>query len=198
MFYWTPLNCDEASLGKTIALVKITNWNERLWHRFTAVFHVCAHLKEADLKAVVESNLFTGCTLAFHPKASGRHTGSSLGLRIDGSSAADINLITSYNLPKLHINTFSQLLEMESRKCHPEFSLHWSNSTECCSTQFLPVWAKLCWNSRFGCGTLIPLCWHSSDLQGAGGGASPGACQRISWLSLHGHGSSKMKTNINS
>lgn len=73
------------------------------------MFHVCARLKEADLKALVESNLFTRCAPAFHPKASGRHTGSSLGLRIHGNSVADINLITFCIkfLPKLHINTQS-------------------------------------------------------------------------------------------
>lgn len=96
-----------------------------MWHRFTAVLHVHAHLKEVDLKAVVESNLFTSCTLAFHPKASVRHASSSLGLRMYGNSVASIYLITSNIkfLPKLHIKTYSQVVETECRKCHPELSL---------------------------------------------------------------------------
>lgn len=60
------------------------------------MFHVHAHLKEADLKAVVESNLFTRGTLAFHPEVSGSHAGSSLGFRIYGNSVANIYLITSH------------------------------------------------------------------------------------------------------
>ena len=89
------------------------------------MFHVQPHLKEADLKVVVESNLFTRGTLAFHPEASERHAGSSLGFRIYGNSVANIYLINSHIkfLPKLHINTYSQLVETEGRKCHPEFSL---------------------------------------------------------------------------
>jgi len=89
------------------------------------VFHIHVHLKEADLKDAVESNLFTRCTLAFYPEASGRHAGSSLGFRIYSNSVANIHLMTSHIkfLPKLHINTYSQLVETESRKCQPEFSL---------------------------------------------------------------------------
>lgn len=151
---------------------------------------------------MVESNLFTRCTLAFYPKASGRHTGSSLGLRIYGNSVADIYLITSRIkfLPKFPINTYSQLVEMESRKCHPEFPLHWSNSTKCCSTQF-----PLCKQNSVGISeldvpkaTLITLGWHSTDLQCAEANSSPGPSQRVSWLSLHWHGSPQRKTKINS
>lgn len=77
--------------------------------------------KEDRIEASVENYLFMRCALVFHPEASGKHAGSSLGLRIYGNSAA--NLLTTYMkfLPKLHVNVYGQLAE--SRKCHPEFFL---------------------------------------------------------------------------
>lgn len=78
------------------------------------LFHILAHLKEAVLKAVVESNLFTRCTLIFHLEASGRHTGSLLEYGTGSNSVSNIYLITFHSkfLLRFQISTYSQLLEI--------------------------------------------------------------------------------------
>lgn len=153
------------------------------------MFHVCAHLKEADLKAGVESNLFTRCTLAFHPKASGRHTGSSLGLEIYGNSVADINLKTScvkflQNFVSTHpVNSWRWRAgnTIQSPPCidqtQPRVAPHNSPSA---SKTLLEFQNWMCPRA-----TLITLGWHSPELQCAEDNASRGASQRIIWLSLH-------------
>lgn len=60
------------------------------------MFLVHAHLKEIDLKAIVESNLFTRYAPVFHPEASGRHTGISLKSRMCDISPANVYVITSH------------------------------------------------------------------------------------------------------